>query len=62
MFMSGGLEEAPTVGSGSWYTGSLSFFVKGESFFAKWPSLLHTKQVFESFLDGEGEVCFLDLG
>ena len=32
MFVSGGLEEAPTVGSGSWYTGSLSFFVKGESF------------------------------
>ena len=32
MFISGGLEEAPTVGSRSWYTGSLSFFVKGESF------------------------------
>ena len=32
MFMSGGLEEAPIVGSGSWYAGSLSSFMKGESF------------------------------
>ena len=30
--MSGGLEEAPIVGSGSWYAGSLSYFMKGESF------------------------------
>ena len=32
MFISGGLEEALIVGSGSWYTGSLSFFMEGESF------------------------------
>ena len=27
MFISGDLEEAPTVGSGGWYNGSLSFFL-----------------------------------
>ena len=27
IFMSGGLEEAPIVGSGSWYNSSLSFFI-----------------------------------
>ena len=32
MFISGGLEEAPIVRSGSWYIGSLSFFMEGESF------------------------------
>ena len=32
MFISGGHEEAPIVGFGSWYTGSLSFFMEGESF------------------------------
>ena len=32
IFMSGGLEEAPIVGSGSWYNGSLSFFI-GEGLF-----------------------------
>ena len=34
MFISGGLKEAPIVGSGSWYIGSLSFFMKGESFWS----------------------------
>ena len=32
MFISGGLEEAPIVGSGSCYIGSLSFFMEEESF------------------------------
>ena len=32
MFISGGFEEAPIVGSGSCYTGSLSFFMEVESF------------------------------
>ena len=32
IFISGGLEEAPTVGSRGWYTGSLSFFIGKDSF------------------------------
>ena len=27
MFMSGGFKEAPIVGSGGWYNGSLSFLI-----------------------------------
>jgi len=32
IFISRGLEEAPTVGSGGWYNGSLSFFIGEDSF------------------------------
>ena len=32
MFMFGGFEEAPMVGSRGWYNGSLSFFSGGDSF------------------------------
>ena len=32
MFISGGLEEAPMVGSRNWYACSLSFFIGRESF------------------------------
>ena len=37
MFMSGGLEEAPIVGSGGWYNDSLSIFFWRR--FILWPSL-----------------------
>ena len=32
MFISGGFEEAPMIGSGGWYNGSLSFLL-GKSLF-----------------------------
>ena len=32
IFMFGGLEEFPIVGSGGWYNGFLSFFIKEGSF------------------------------
>ena len=38
MFISGGLEEAPLVGSGGWYNGSLSFFFHKRRFIL-WASL-----------------------